>query len=266
MPEPRQIVLTSENVKPVEGDDGKFTVTLPDSVVTEEEIKANFRSLTDYQKLETGVQDRLTGAVANAKAGAADELLKDDIFLTRAITERKEFFTEKFPGDQVDLDKARDQFRAEEVTPLQEKLDGAETKVGKLQESSRLGTIQTAMANTGVAEKERMLMEAFVNSRTRWDEELGRCVVRDEKGDTITKVVEGSQMAVTVEMFLADLKAGGKFDHAFNAEVKEGAGVIVGPVTPENIQERIDALEKEGKLQEAGVLKEQLHNAAKGRL
>ena len=266
MPEPRQIVLTSESVVPVEGQEGSFTITLPDSVVTEEEIKTNFRSVSDYQRLETGVQDRLTQAVSNAKTGAADDLLKDDTFLTRAIKERGEFFTEKFPGEQVDLDQVRDQFRAEEVTPLQEKLDGAETKVGKLQETSRKGAIQSAMAAVGVADKERVLMDAFVDSRTVWDEELGREVVKDEKGVIITKVVDGKQMAITAEMFLADLKAGGEFDHAFNADVIDGAGVVAGEVTPENIDERIAAAEKEGNFALAGTLKEKKHNAVKAKM
>ena len=266
MAEPRQIVLTSESVVPVEGKEGSFTITLPDSVVTEEEINANFKPLADYQRLETGVQDRITTAAANATTKAADDLLKDDTFLTRAIAERKEFFTEKFPGEQVDLDKVREQFTSEMVTPLQERLDASTEKTAKLEELSRKGVIQSAMATTSVADKERVLMDAFVNSRTVWDDELGRPVVKDEKGDIIKKVVDGAQTAITVEMFLADLKAGGTMDHAFTADVRDGAGVTVGAVTPENINERIAALENEGKLQEAGVLKEQLHNAAKGKL
>ena len=109
-------------------------------------------------------------------------------------------------------------------------------------------------------------MEAYVDSRTVWDDELGRPVVKDEKGAVITKVIEGNQAAITVKMFLAELKASGNFDHAFTADVKEGAGVITGTVTPENIDEKIAALEKEGNFAEAGALKEQKHNAVKGTL
>jgi hypothetical protein len=262
----RQIVLTGESVKPVEGEEGKFTITLPDNVVTEAEINANFKSVEDYQRLENGVQERLNTAITNAKTGAAEDLLKDDDFLNRAVKERMEFFKEKFPGEQVDLDQVREQFRSEEVTPLQERFDATEAQNVTLKEGARKGEIQRGMSATGVADKERPLMEAYVDSRTIWSEEHGRPVVKGDTGEVITKVVDGKQIPITVEMFLSDLKAAGDFKHAFNAKVKDGAGINLSTTTPENIDEQIGALEREGKFAEAGVLKAKKLEMAAGRI
>lgn len=252
-----KIQVAKSAIKELEG--GNVEITLPDSVVTEEDVRKNFVPRADHERLTGSVEERVNTAAANAKKTARGELVKDNEFLESLTKDRADFFEKKFPKGDVDVEKVAGQVREQEVAPLQLELKATKELLGTLKGSAVSGERQRAMVAAGVDDEHLGLVDAYVGQRTQWSDEHGRVVVMGDDGKVETVLKNGTMVPKTVEERLVDMRKSGKFNFAFKDQTRSGADVTAdGNVTPESRRDRISALEKEGKFAEAAGLKAQM--------
>lgn len=236
-----------------------FTVTLPDNVLTEEEVKAGFVTKADHEKLTGTVGERITTAVGNAVKGAREEAAKDDKWLGQVAKDRKDFFAPLFPGGkEVDLEKIRDQFRTEEVTPLKTQLDTLGGEVKALRSQAVEGSLEGSLSDAGVLDNMRELIRDHMRLRVQYSPEHGRAVVfqMGEKGpEVVTKADKGTLRPITPKEYLDGLRAAGKNDNWFKAQGAGGGGFNAPAGGEGNLAEQIKAAEAKGDFGLAGQLK-----------
>ena len=240
-----------------EAEDGKVSVTLPDTVVTEDEVRENFVPRDVHQKLQDNVESRMQSAAEKAVEKARSELVRDDDFLETAIKEREEWFQQRFPTDtDVDPKEVISQVREQEVKPLREELEAERELAGNLKQSAVQGSVERAMSANRVKDDHREMVEAMVLRRVQWSDEYNQTVVLDESGQVRTKLDDGKMRPLTPNEYVGELRASGKYDAAFEAGTRDGSGFDPGEGGGSgNLDDRIAALEAEGKFAEAGELK-----------
>lgn len=252
---PKKIKLPKASIVTVDGEDS-VEVTLPDSVFLEEDVRANFVAKDVHERLANGVETRVQTAAANATAKARTELMQDDGFLTEATKKRADFFKERFPdAKDVDIEKLRDQFREEEVAPLQDKTTKLEEENGVLKKSTKEGDIERALHAARVTKDSRDLMGDHLRLRAVYSDEYHTTVVVGDDGKVLTRAKEGSMVPVTPADYLAGLRKEGRFKNAFESDQRPGGDFSGEDGPPANQTEQIASLEKAGKLGEAAELK-----------
>ena len=274
---PRELTIPKDSV--VALDDGTFKVTVEDSefegVITEDDLRTKYVPKATHEKLQTGVEGRITSAVDTARNGFRTEAIADDEFLSGAIKDRTDFFKEKFPkaGEGPSVDELFEKWDVDHLKPLRDQLETRATENSALKVTAVEGARSRGLAESGVDPTHMGLMEDHLARRTEWSEDHNAVVIIDPSksdGDSerVVTVLDGSDLVPqSISGYLDTLRESGKFDHVFTAKVKDGGGFEGGRGGggKETTKEKIARLEGEGKFSEAAPLKEQLIQETLGR-
>jgi hypothetical protein len=249
----------------------KLTVPLPDTVLTRDEVEAQYVALAKHNQVTTKLRKEAEGKVDRAS------LIEDEAFLSELAEKKRDWFAEKLgtkkASDQSDVEKLQAQWQEREtklrqkwmdtdLKPTQEKLEKALTLVGGLRRQKLDNDVMQAAVDAGVVDDMYDPLKSWFGSRVKFDDEYdGWFVVgADGEFEATTAMKKGKAPYKTPGEHLAELKQAGKFPSWFKAEARGGAGYKGAggakgsePTTDEKIAEA----EKAGKWTEAIRLKVQ---------
>ena len=213
-----------------QGDDGGFVVQVGDEAhAVDLSGFVSKSTVSEGYVAKDFFESELSRRVSAAKKGLvkADDLLNDEDFIGRVVETHGPSLAERLrvQPKEADLETIRTQVRANEVTPLTEKVEALEGTLGKLQRRSFDATYLEA-AKDVVAPGVLELLQDRVYSLSQWSDEAGEHVIVDAEGKPRLSPTLGegrSHSFMTVGDYLDSLEKGGKHKEWFVGRRKSGA-------------------------------------------
>lgn len=215
----------------IESDGKKIEAQIPAEWVHKDELGETHVPKDQFQaELARRVESITKGLVK------PEELLADEKFLKRIAEEKKDplmkLLNIKPPANDIDVAKlqteAMERVRREELTPLQEKISGAEEEIGSLRVRALDAQVAEA-ANQHRVEPELLdLVKLYVRERVKWDPKLREWFVKKSDGsdgfEFSTNPKQGGHPYMGVAEFIEQTKKSGGKKAWFLAGTQAGPG------------------------------------------
>lgn len=208
--------------------DVEHEAVVPEGWLAKAEVAEDFMPKDKFQE---ELKRRVDSATKELKK--PEDLLNDEEFLTKAATEKKDFFVKLLEVKAGDIDVAKlqteamDRVRTDEVKPLQEAAKKTVETIQVLRRRDLDGQIATAALTLGVDPELNDLVKIFVRDHSNYSPDHDSWLIKRLDGSDGFELStdpdkQGSHPYMSAAEFLEVTKKGGKKKIWFKATTQEG--------------------------------------------